>query len=125
RKPKPDLQFQLSLRLSMPVPAAQTASPVVSMNLIFQLSGTTEPAVVPLGLGQVNQLHDSYNDSPTANVLLVPSVMSRIEMVPPCRARDMTRVRVPASPNPFSRAIGKVRNGQYVLSSVWLSPKLP
>ena len=41
------------------------------------------PHVEPLGLAQVNQSHDSYRDSPAANVLLMPSVTSRIETVAP------------------------------------------
>ena len=56
--------------------------------------GTSLLAVVPLGLGQVNQLHDSKSDSPTAKVLLVPSVMSRSEEVPPSRAMMPVKVRL-------------------------------
>ena len=59
-------------------------------------SGTDVPHVVPLGLGHVHQSHDSNKDSPAAKVLLRPSVMSRIDVVPP--ERHMIPVSVLYSP---------------------------
>ena len=65
---------------------------------------------MPLGLGQVNQLHDSYSDSPMRKVLLVPSVMSRRPQVPPWR--QTTPVQVVPPPNVLERTAGKLGNGQ-------------
>src|SRR5438874_2581192 len=97
RNPKPDRQFQLSLRSLTPVVAPQTASPV-AWCVIFQLIGTTLLHVVPLGLGQVNQLHESNSDSPARKVLLNPSVTSRIATTRPRPSRFMIPDWVPASP---------------------------
>src|SRR5438309_2086959 len=75
RKAKPERQLRLSY-LSL-------ASPLCLKTL--KLIGAEVPQVEPLGFGQVHQSHASNRVSPAANVLLVPSVTSRIDVVPPPR----------------------------------------